>query len=262
MPKKARKKTAKKAAKKAVKKKTASRPAKKKTSGKKSEPAPQRPRLESLTEQIQKQEVARAIQKRMMGEELTARERSSLKRHEQDQEELKRWEYYESIPQKHWREMSGRQAKTLRQQEDLYGIPFGRSKISLPQVVLALHDFLAANYRRLNTDDDELMQGEVTPALELYRQEKAKLARLERLEREGSLIPEEEIHELLLQMIAILRTTGDQLQRQFGPEAAEVYNEGLREAERHVVDRFESESPKITWYSDLLGDADADSNQK
>ncbi len=39
--------------------------------------------------------------------------------------------------------MSGRQAKVLQEQAARYGIPFGGSTIDLPEVVRALHDFLA-----------------------------------------------------------------------------------------------------------------------
>jgi hypothetical protein len=51
--------------------------------------------------------------KLMNHEELSAPERAALKRHEKDKEERLRWQYYNSIPQKHWRSMSGRQTKRM-----------------------------------------------------------------------------------------------------------------------------------------------------
>ncbi len=103
--------------------------------------------------------VARAYRKVMDRQELTKPERAALKRHEREKEERLRWQYYGSIPQKHWRQMSGRQAKVINEQAERYGIPFGGPSINLPAVVRALHDFLADNAHKLAREDDPLMQG-------------------------------------------------------------------------------------------------------
>ena len=42
----------------------------------------------------------------MAGGDLTREERAAVKRHEKDEEERLRWQYYASIPQKHWRAMT------------------------------------------------------------------------------------------------------------------------------------------------------------
>jgi hypothetical protein len=55
-----------------------------------------------------------------LGQELTAREQAALKKHEKQREEQLRWKYYGSIPQKHWRQMSGRQTKVLNEQAALW----------------------------------------------------------------------------------------------------------------------------------------------
>src|SRR4051794_39812038 len=89
--------------------------------------------------------VARAYRKIMDKQELTRDERSALRRHEVEKEERQRWQHYGSIPQKHWRAMSGRQAKVINEQADRYGIPFGGAFINLSMVVKALHDFFADN---------------------------------------------------------------------------------------------------------------------
>ena len=99
------------------------------------------------------------MQKVVARQELSRREREALKRHEKEQEEARRWQYYASIPQKHWRQMSGRQTKVLNEQAALYGIPFGGATVDLPKVVRAVHDFLAENAHKLARDDDPLMQG-------------------------------------------------------------------------------------------------------
>ena len=195
--------------------------------------ATSKPRL-GVAERLEKETATRAYRKVMAGESVTAVERSALKRYEKQQEEERRWQYYESIPQKHWREMSGRQTKVLHEQAEKYGIPFGEKTINLPRVVRSLHDFLAANARRLSEDDDLLDAAISSPALERYREERAILAKLDRLEREGQLIPRDEIRLGLGQIAAILRTAGEMLQRQFGNDAVEILNDGLEEAERCI----------------------------
>lgn len=186
--------------------------------------------------------VAGAYRKIMDGrqEDLTRAERAAVKRHEK--EERLRWQFYHAIPQKHWRQMSGRQTKVINEQADRHGIPFGGATVSLPAVVRALHDFLADNKYKLSRDDDVLMTGSPSPALERYREERAALARLDRLEREGELLPRDSVRQSLAKTAAILRIAGETLQRQYGPEAAEVLNDAIDDAESEVnrfFSRFE-----------------------
>lgn len=184
--------------------------------------------------------VARAYRKVMDRQELTQAEREALKRHEKLKEERLRWQYYGSIPQKHWRRMSGRQTKVINEQAERYGIPFGGSTINLPAVVRALHDFFADNAAKLAREDDPLLSGGSSPALERYREERAKLARLDRLERERQLLPRDEVRESWGRMAAILRGAGDALQRQFGSEAVEILNDALDDCEREIDRRLQA----------------------
>lgn len=186
---------------------------------------------------------AEAYKKALAGEELTVREQAVLKRYEKEKEERLRWKFYASIPQKHWREMSGRQTKVLNEQALRYGIPFGGATINLPAVARAVHDFLADNAVKLAKDDDELMQGNGSPALERYREERAAIARLDRLEREGLLVPRDEIREVLGRVATILRGAGDALQRQYGPAALEILYEALDDAEREIDRSFGEGEP-------------------
>ena len=182
--------------------------------------------------------VARAYKKVVNREELTKQERSALKRHEKEKEERLRWQYYGSIPQKHWRQMSGRQTKVINEQADRYGIPFGGPTVNLSAVVRGLHDFLAENAVKLARDDDPLMQGSGSPALERYREERAAIARLDRLEREGRLLPRDEVREAMGRVASMLRGAGDALQRQFGPAAVEILYEALDDALREIDRSF------------------------
>jgi len=189
--------------------------------------------------------VARAYRKVMAKEELSAAERAALKRHEKEKEERLRWQYYACIPQKHWRAMSGRQTKVLNEQAERYGLPFGGPTVNLPALARALHDFLADNALRLARDDesDPLLAGGGSPALEEYRKEKTLLARLDRMEREGQLIPRDIARESLGRIAAIVRAAGESLGQQFGPPAVDLLNEALADADAEIARTFGEERP-------------------
>lgn len=196
------------------------------------------PQPADAASRIDDEVVRRAYGKVITRQELTQAEREAVKRHEKQKEERLRRQYYRSIPQKHWREMSGRQTKVINEQAIRYGIPFGGAKIDLPAVVKAIHDFLAENAVKLARDDDVLLQGGSSPALELYREERAKIARFDRLERERQLLPRDEVNQSLSRIAAILRGAGDAIQRQFGVAAREILDEALADAQREMDRSF------------------------
>ena len=88
------------------------------------------------------------------------------------------------------------------------------------------------------TPTDPLLAGATSPALEEYRRERAILARLERLEREGDLLPRDATHNMLGRIAALLRDAGLTLQRQFGAEAHAILAEALDGAEREIAAHF------------------------
>jgi hypothetical protein len=190
--------------------------------------------------------LARAVRKVIDGKsnDLTREERDALKQNEKQKEERLRWQYYETIPQKHWRQMSGRQSKVINEQAERYGIPFGGSTISLTQVVRAIHNFLADNKYKLAREDDALMNGSSSPALERYREERAAMAQMDRLEREGNLISRDVVRISLGKTASIIRTAGEALQRQFGQAAADILNEAIDDAEAEI-DRFFTPSQEV-----------------
>jgi hypothetical protein len=184
---------------------------------------------------VEREVLARAYQKVLRKEPLTNPEQAALKRHEKGREETLRWQYYRSIPQKHWREMSGRQAKVLNEQALLYGLPFGSASISLPDVVRRLHDLLATHGRQLLADESDPLLGRGnSPALEQYRQERARLAQLDRLEREGELVEAVLVRAFLTRLAELCRTAGTQLQTQCGALAHELWESVFDQIEREV----------------------------
>jgi hypothetical protein len=196
--------------------------------------APASAPISSVTH-AEQQLVARAMRKMQSRQELTRDERNALKRYEKDKEERLRWQYYRSIPQKHWREMSGRQTKVINEQASRYGLPLGGPFVDLTKLSRAIHDFLADNAIKLAREEDPMMAGGAgSPSLEMYREEKAKLARLDRLQREGELMPRSDARAGMGRVAALLRRIGDYLQRTYGSAAMDAFYEALDDAEREI----------------------------
>lgn len=101
--------------------------------------------------------------------------------------------------------------------------------------------------RRLPPEDDPLLAGFDSPALERYRAAKASLAELDLAEREGTLLPLERTRAFLFTLADTLRHANENLQRQFGPEAMKIITGALDSMDRQrgaffgVDDEQESE---------------------
>jgi hypothetical protein len=183
--------------------------------------------------------IASGLRKRQRSEALTAKEIAAIRRFEQAREEADRWRYYASVPKRHYAQLSGRQTKTLNEQASRYGVPIHGSLIDLGQVIRWLHDFLAKHGRKLLAEDtDPLMGGGNSPALEEYRREKAKLARLDRQQREETLVDRETAHLAFQRVASLLQQAGEALQKEFGPDAGKILNETLRNCQREVDSVF------------------------
>jgi hypothetical protein len=194
------------------------------------------------------QELARsALEKQRAGQRPDHREQAALRRIERKREEDLRWQYYETIPQKHYVAMSGRQWKVLAEQAERHGLPITGRVLSLPRILRAFHDFLAAHKRALAASqgqDDPMMGGDESPALERYRgvradQEELKLAAMRR-----ELLPRQEIVAHLQRGQGIVRQAVEALQRQFGPEAAKLMNDAFEEAQR-ALDSLATDGPAL-----------------
>ena len=73
-----------------------------------------------------------------------------------------------------------------------------------------------------------------SPAMEDYRQERARMAKLERLERENVLVRRVVIHTHLTRFASIIRKLGEQLQKAYGEDAGEMLSEAIDDAEREL----------------------------
>lgn len=193
-----------------------------------------------------KSAAAAALRKQQAGQKITRAEQRAIDQFRKHQQETQRWETYKAIPQKDWIALSQRQAKQLREQSNTYGFAFGPA-LDLGEFLRWFHKFLADNGPKLLTEsDDDLLQGEATPALERLRAAKADLAELDRDERRGNLLRRAIVHDLLGRVAAIYRNAGEQLQQQFGPDALEILNEHLNSADVEISRLFSqlSDSPE------------------
>ena len=147
------------------------------------------------------------------------------------------------IPKKLYRQMAGRPDKILNDQDALWGIPLRGPTVDLAAVVRWLHDFLGKNGRALARaigDDPDLVGDEAdNPMLERLREEKWKLARLDRLQREQQLVAREDTHQIFGRAAERIRQAGELLQKQFGSDAAAILEEAIDDAMRLVDRAFE-----------------------
>jgi hypothetical protein len=159
-------------------------------------------------------------------------------------QELRR-EHYATLPKKLWCQWSGRQHKVINEQAMAYGVPLGEETINLPNVARWLHDMLATSGRKLLAGDasSEIWEGGTdSPALERKREVEYQLRLRDLAERDGTLVSRDKMRAALAQIAGILRHCGDQLQRQFGEDALDLFNETLNECERAVEQFFDGET--------------------
>ena len=193
-------------------------------------------------EQIDLELAQKALAKRRKGVEPTRPEKRALARVEKAQAEKTRWEVYASIPKRDWVKMAGRQHKVVNEQAIITRIPFDAKTINLPDVVRALHDFLARNKYKLAgaDDDDPMFAGANSPQLERYRKIKTDLLELQLGKERKQLLSREFVHEIHVQVAALLRGAGETLQRKHGQDAADVLNMALDDGDR-LIATFASE---------------------
>lgn len=197
------------------------------------QPPPEPPLSEQQAED--RRLAAEALKAKAAGKKPTGEQKAALRRVQNEREARDRERHYRTMPKRDYCRLSGRQPKVVNEQADRYGLALRGDTIDLYQVLKGFHDLLAKYSARLVDEDDELLDPEQTsPALERLREEKWKLARLDRLEREQQLVPREQIHELLGRGANLLRQAGERLQRQFGSDALEILNGALDAFSREI----------------------------
>ncbi len=93
----------------------------------------------------------------------------------------------------------------------------------------------------VDAEDAEMYAGFDSPALEKFREARAGLANLDLKEREKELVSRTDMRTGLARLGALYRGVGEKLQRKYGPEAADLLNEVMDEAEREFRGMFGEE---------------------
>ena len=165
-----------------------------------------------------------------------AREAEALRRLERESRKDQLREIVRELPKWLWIECSHRQAGQINRQAARFGLPLDGRTVDLFKLAPALHDLLARHGSKLlaNDDTDTLLTGPNSPALERFREERWRLARLDRLERERVLLPRDDVHEFVTKLAAILRGASERLERKFEYEALAIIDEALDNYDRLV----------------------------
>ena len=150
---------------------------------------------------------------------------------------------YRKLPQQDWLELSDRKLKQLQEQAIRYQIPIATAPIDLYAAVQGLFATIAAFARGRHpkpaedaSDADVLMSSAFggSPALERYRDEKARITKMQREELERSLVSVDSLVPMLGKVSGLIRDAGERLQTRFGPEAVEILNEAIDAADEEV----------------------------
>jgi hypothetical protein len=181
---------------------------------------------------------AEGLARRRAGGKPNRQEAAAIRKIERAREEEDRWRYYRAVPQKHYREMSGRQTKVLNEQAIRHGIPCGGPVIDLAAVVRWVHDFLASHAHVLSRQNGEQIADPAKREDARYKRERTKLLRLRRQAKEGQLLRRSDVHEALMGIAAIYRRAGQRLRTQFGDEAYQIIEEGWDDVQRKIDHDF------------------------
>ena len=144
------------------------------------------------------------------------------------------------VPQSMLKEWTNRQSVQFSNLERLYGVPMGRNVVDLGAVLRGFMDWFANNARNLKMLRDAEERGDMSPMRERLTEEKWKLARLDRREREQELLERGRVHEALVSLASRLRSFGETLQRRFGQEAHELLDELLIDYQAEMERTFGS----------------------
>jgi hypothetical protein len=182
-------------------------------------------------EQSQQELVRSGVRKQSAGQKLSREESAAVKRFLKEKEERERLEYYRTVPQKHYEQMSGRQRKVLKEQAGLYALPIGEKVIDLFAVLRRYHDLLAEHgHKLLKAEDPGVLSGPPTESLERLRLAKAKREEFAYRRELGQYRSVEDVQHGLAIFAGVIRQAIETLQREHGEEARAIMAEALEEA--------------------------------
>lgn len=183
----------------------------------------------------------RAAKKLAQGLPLKTDERAAYKRVEKLLEAERRQNVLTNLPIGEYCRYAKRRINVVREQGERYGLPVSDKTVSVPDLIEWLHDFLRDNCWKLKgaeAIDDPLLEGDPSDGLEEYRRESAKVKKLQRLQLERTLVPRQEIREVLDRTASTLSRLIEDLERKFGPDAADLAESALSGLEREIQSSF------------------------
>jgi hypothetical protein len=143
------------------------------------------------------------------------------------QSAIEAWQ--KAVPKGEYCELASRQHKLIDDAAHHYNLPLDKATINLRDALTALHDLVAANAHRLNSDLDgdreELEEEKLRQQIiGLERDNEKKLIELQYTR--GDAIPKHAVRDALVSLSAKLRTLGQTLAR-VDPKARETLNDFL-----------------------------------
>lgn len=174
--------------------------------------------------------------RRASGIPLTQADRRVLKKAERLFAKAQRQELLKTVPKGEYAELAGRQVKVLNEQASRYGLPLDGATVDLTKLIPRLHDFLAENRYRLRApeEEDPMLAGAVSPALEKYRDARYQREMVKLKQDLEVSVPREEVREGFAMVAERLRRLGDKLAERYGEESRELLDACLADCEAGV----------------------------
>jgi hypothetical protein len=141
------------------------------------------------------------------------------------------------VPKKCWVQWSGRQYKILDEQAQRYGIPVGGPTIDLAEIAVWIHDLLATHGRRILAGDsaEDLEVGTTnSPALERKREVEYEIRLRELAQIDKQLVSRDMTRQCHAVAASIFKDYGQTVQKKYGADALDLWNQTLNAWERAV----------------------------
>lgn len=175
-----------------------------------------------------------ALRKLGQSQSPTAREEEALAKVRRVHEENQRWQYYHSIPKRHWKSMAGGiQEQTINRQARVYGFPIGQATINLEKFVYKFHRFLADNQYILRDG-----QSDKPDANARYMAARAERFEMEVAQRRGQLVDVHVMGQTLQLLCECLRRANATIKQRGFKDAHEILEKALVTFERLLGQRF------------------------
>ena len=181
--------------------------------------------MAKVSREINHELVAEAVRKVQAREKLTHRERAELKRAQDAKAERDFWELVKACPQRRYVQLTGRKTQQLKNAAAAWGIPCDGKVIDLGAVLTAFHDFVAAHAPKLAHGKDP--HSRAAQLEEQGKEEDLALKRLKRQEREGELIPIDDLRQRMHWLRSQLAAVGKLLEKRHGRKTLKTYNDAL-----------------------------------